>query len=1377
MIEMDADLEADLGIDSIKKAQLFGEVGSQFSIAPRDDLSLDDFPTLQHVIDFLVAELDSEAQQANVSTEETPGAPTPEPTSWTQPDKVESRLTHPEFERSIESPDNRSGNGYEGGNGHHHNDRVPAVAATAAAKITQPKPEFASAETAVTTGDRINDRPESEKSVLPAEQRSVDVEEIRQVLVDFVIEQTGYPDDMIEMDVDLEADLGIDSIKKAQLFGEVGSRFAIAPRDDLSLDDFPTLQHVIDFLVTELGSGAQQANVTTEEIPSAPVSEPTSRTQSGKVESQLTHPEFLRVIELPGNGTDRGNQYGEVFQREIQQNVARLAGEAPGVRTARADWSGEFQDELSGMAAAALVNDEAIFAWNAVDSSPSLRVGFSESTAPCEIPDGVAATVQVRRADSELGYLTFGHAGQLAVPFGINSARLAVSSVPASDKPPGSDVATITQRLHHLLARCSSVDEAQRMLQTLRLNSAWMIGFSDLSSPAAKFMLVSGVGTIDSCEGNTTQHEFHKACAGGPSDLRVFDRQSKAVELFSLDKLLPRTTPKSASPILSIEQQSFKRHVLRMVPAVVTAAQSLAIPAGEEVTVVGDGPVARELHAQLSSVGCRVELVSYSAWQVGFRDHLDRQRPRHVIVATPTDTKLDSFQPSRQFTAFLASCQHWIALLEQTGTLEGATLAAATQMGGDFCFSSRGRGFAGGALTGLFKGIRREYPSLRIKVVDFAASEAPAAAAASLLNELRSDCTQLEVGYGGGERFVVRAVPIQSQQANTGPTAGEVWVITGGGRGVTAAVAKEIGHAYGLSLHLLGTTPTPDSQAVWRGLDDQRLKDLRRQLALQAREQGKTPDQLWRPMEKSIELDRNLQSFKQAGVRAEYHQCDITDRESLRTVLESIRHGDGSIHGIIHGAGVEAACRFSRKQPEMVQATIASKCDGASNLIALTRQDPLKYFVGFGSTSGRFGGLGQADYSLASDLLAKMIGRLAEERPDCKAVCFHWPAWDEVGMAARPESRMALERGGLSFMSPQEGVSHFVAELTSEGNDHAILILNNAGMLDTDGTMSRQEVPIDPEKFRQVGIAPAPAASTPTTPVPLASMSPVVWDTARLVQDLRPGSTPDQVYADFVLDPSVDPFLIHHSLRGKPILPGVITMQAFAEAAQLLRPNVQFIGLSNMSLGRGLSVELGQTLAAALRMKSTSDGVHCELLAPFSNSRGAVVDPARVYASAIVEFGSPSTLPTPLSRDPLFGWNQFHYPPTSPIKHGPLLRTFKSLAFQHGAGLALIEGRLPSALLGTRTLKGIALPCAELDGCFVACGFFVFAMVDQTVNLPHTIKKLRLFRNAEASEECKLSFAYLGRSELGHRFDFVLTGESGDILLEVNGYETVAIKE
>ncbi|MFN9911357.1 MAG: acyl carrier protein, partial [Pirellulaceae bacterium] len=46
---------------------------------------------------------------------------------------------------------------------------------------------------------------------------------------DFVVEHTGYPPDMIELDWDLEADLGIDSIKQAQLFGELRELFSIAP--------------------------------------------------------------------------------------------------------------------------------------------------------------------------------------------------------------------------------------------------------------------------------------------------------------------------------------------------------------------------------------------------------------------------------------------------------------------------------------------------------------------------------------------------------------------------------------------------------------------------------------------------------------------------------------------------------------------------------------------------------------------------------------------------------------------------------------------------------------------------------------------------------------------------------------------------------------------------------------------------------------------------------------------------------------------------------------------------------------------------------------------------------------------------------------------
>ena len=49
------------------------------------------------------------------------------------------------------------------------------------------------------------------------------------VLVSFVVEHTGYPPEIVELDADLEADLGIDSIKKAQMFGEIGEQFVVVP--------------------------------------------------------------------------------------------------------------------------------------------------------------------------------------------------------------------------------------------------------------------------------------------------------------------------------------------------------------------------------------------------------------------------------------------------------------------------------------------------------------------------------------------------------------------------------------------------------------------------------------------------------------------------------------------------------------------------------------------------------------------------------------------------------------------------------------------------------------------------------------------------------------------------------------------------------------------------------------------------------------------------------------------------------------------------------------------------------------------------------------------------------------------------------------------
>lgn len=181
MVELDADLEGDLGIDSIKKAQLFGELAERFevNVAGADELSLDDFSTLRHVKSFLESAGSGAATEASPAPESTPVAAAP-----------------------VQTP------------------VAPKAVEPASAEVTSPA------------------------ASVP---QGADLE---QFLIGFVVEQTGYPEEMVELDADLEGDLGIDSIKKAQLFGELAEQFEVnvQSNEELSLDDFPTLRDVMKFL-------------------------------------------------------------------------------------------------------------------------------------------------------------------------------------------------------------------------------------------------------------------------------------------------------------------------------------------------------------------------------------------------------------------------------------------------------------------------------------------------------------------------------------------------------------------------------------------------------------------------------------------------------------------------------------------------------------------------------------------------------------------------------------------------------------------------------------------------------------------------------------------------------------------------------------------------------------------------------------------------------------------------------------------------------------------------------------------------------------------------------------------------------------------------
>ncbi|MFC9947401.1 beta-ketoacyl synthase N-terminal-like domain-containing protein, partial [Streptomyces pratensis] len=82
----------------------------------------------------------------------------------------------------------------------------------------------------------------------------VDVGTVRSVLLDVVAQKTGYPADMLELDMGVESDLGIDSIKRVEIMGVIQERFgAVSSAGPEQLAELRTLGDIVDFVAGAAG--------------------------------------------------------------------------------------------------------------------------------------------------------------------------------------------------------------------------------------------------------------------------------------------------------------------------------------------------------------------------------------------------------------------------------------------------------------------------------------------------------------------------------------------------------------------------------------------------------------------------------------------------------------------------------------------------------------------------------------------------------------------------------------------------------------------------------------------------------------------------------------------------------------------------------------------------------------------------------------------------------------------------------------------------------------------------------------------------------------------------------------------------------------------
>merc|ERR1719221_1803923 len=118
------------------------------------------------------------------------------------------------------------------------------------------------------------------------------------VVMTIISEKTGYESDMVSVEMDLESDLGIDSIKRVEILGAAQDALGIKVRDLNALGRTKTVEEVIAFLRREM-QGAQETR--------APSATPYDAGPQAKVSHAATKvslsPELPRPSALPATTT------------------------------------------------------------------------------------------------------------------------------------------------------------------------------------------------------------------------------------------------------------------------------------------------------------------------------------------------------------------------------------------------------------------------------------------------------------------------------------------------------------------------------------------------------------------------------------------------------------------------------------------------------------------------------------------------------------------------------------------------------------------------------------------------------------------------------------------------------------------------------------------------------------------------------------------------------------------------------------------------------------------------------------------------------------------------------------------------------------------
>ncbi|NEQ21158.1 MAG: SDR family NAD(P)-dependent oxidoreductase [Microcoleus sp. SIO2G3] len=535
----------------------------------------------------------------------------------------------------------------------------------------------------------------------------------------------------------------------------------------------------------------------------------------------------------------------------------------------------------------------------------------------------------------------------------------------------------------------------------------------------------------------------------------------------------------------------------------------------------------------------------------------------------------DNLSDWRQYTQI--QCKSLFHLIQLcAGDLQqqqSGWVLAASLLGGYFGREGRGDGGlpTGGSNNGFLKSLITELPNIHAKAVDFDSSLPPSLIAQHIVKELLLPGGRLEVGYPQGNRTIFQTVPAPlrtaAKAAQLTPSTDWVVLVTGGARGITAEIAKDLA-SLGLSLILVGRSAEPIAENV-ETADIEDVAVLRQVLVSQARSQGHspTPVQIERQLQGVLRdrtIRHNLEQFRQAGANVEYLPVDVRNAEAFGALIDGIYTRYGRLDAVIHGAGIIEDKLIADKSAESFARVFDTKVDSTFILSRHLRPDLLKLLVLFSSVAGRYGNRGQSDYAAANEVINRLAWQLDQTWSKTRVVAINWGPWDTTGMASEGVKRQFRERGIIPI--PLSAGRQFFFEELRYGCKGETEVIAGEG-------------PWEAYEAEKGQLKAKPQSSvTQANKFVFLSFQP----------QLQPNST---VTLEHTFSLASDPYLGDHCLDGKPVLPATGALEWMAEFVQAAWSEWAVTEVRDLRVMRGLVLETdaGRNALFSARASSHAD--------------------------------------------------------------------------------------------------------------------------------------------------------------------------------------------